>query len=222
MNKKIILIAVLIISIVVLSSCKADTIDITSYDNRQASLVDGFIYMNDTYCIDGQTVFIGDSITEFYPVDEFFKGIEGEVYNRGISGDTSNRMKLRIASTALSINPRNLIINIGINDLNCGFLPQSIADNIEECITLALANNAEVNLILVSVYPFTKELKDKIQATNTLIQALATEYGVTYVNVFDDLADSDGAMPLVYAYDNLHPSMAGYEIITNKIKPFIV
>lgn len=72
----------------------------------------------------GQTVFLGDSITEYYPVEEAFgsytKNTGSLVYNRGISAETSGHMKERLADTVLNIRPRNVVMLIGTNDIGQG------------------------------------------------------------------------------------------------------
>ena len=42
------------------------------------------------------------------------------VYNRGISGDTSDRLLERLECNALNINPKNLVILFGTNDIGIG------------------------------------------------------------------------------------------------------
>jgi len=223
MKRRFLFVTILVIILILsISGCNSSDIsEFDDYDDRQASLVEGFIYLNDNNCIEGQTLFIGDSITEFYPTEEFFNYVEGEVYNRGISGDTSNKMVGRIEDTALFLNPRTLIIQIGINDLNVGYLPEDISANIDECVRLSIANNANMNIVLVSLYPYTKTMKEEIIETNELIQAIAIKYSVTYVDIFNELADSNGVFNLEYTYDGLHPSILGYAVITEKLFPYI-
>ena len=61
--------------------------------------------------------FLGDSITQGW--GDNFNGAFGKlrVANRGISGDTSRGLLLRIKKDVLDLNPKAVVIMIGANDL---------------------------------------------------------------------------------------------------------
>ena len=76
----------------------------------------------------------GDSITEIfnsYKLFYAFSQTTGQaVYNRGISGDTSDRLLERLECNALNINPKNLVILIGTNDIGIGVPTEYTLKNI--------------------------------------------------------------------------------------------
>ena len=78
----------------------------------------------------------GDSITEIFNSYELFYAFSqtmGQaVYNRGISGDTSNRLLERLECNALNINTKNFVILIGTNDIGIGLPPEYTLKNIQE------------------------------------------------------------------------------------------
>ncbi len=88
------------------------------------------------YARHGQTVLFGDSITEIfnsYKLFYAFSQTTGQaVYNRGISGDTSDRLLERLECNALNINPKNLVILIGTNDIGIGLPPEYTLNNIKK------------------------------------------------------------------------------------------
>ena len=90
--------------------------------------------MNEKYARHGQTVLFGDSITEIfnsYKLFYAFSQTTGQaVYNRGISGDTSDRLLERLECNALNINPKNLVILIGTNDIGIGVPTEYTLKNI--------------------------------------------------------------------------------------------
>ena len=95
-------------------------------------------------------VLFGDSITEIFNSYELFYAFSqatGQaVYNRGISGDTSDRLLERLECNALNINLKNLVILIGTNDIGIGLLPEYILNNIKEILqkTQKLCSNTAV------------------------------------------------------------------------------
>ena len=90
--------------------------------------------MNEKYARHGQTVLFGDSITEIfnsYKLFYAFSQTTGQaVYNRGISGDTSDRLLERLECNALNISPKNLVILIGTNDIGIGVPTEYTLKNI--------------------------------------------------------------------------------------------
>ena len=72
----------------------------TEYDIVKMTKMDNYELLNET-AQHNQVVFIGDSIIELYPTYELFTGKNKRVYNRGISGDTSDRLLERMDKNAL-------------------------------------------------------------------------------------------------------------------------
>ena len=108
----------------------------TAYDHVKQTKKENFVSLNEKYAQQGQTVLFGDSITEIFNSYELFYAFSqatGQaVYNRGISGDTSNRLLERLECNALNINPKNFVILIGTNDIGIGLPPEYTLKNIQE------------------------------------------------------------------------------------------
>jgi len=104
------------------------------YSRQKKNLV----FLNEKYARHGQTVLFGDLITEIfnsYKLFYAFSQTTGQaVYNRGISGDTSDRLLERLECNALNINPKNLVILIGTNDIGIGLPPEYTLNNIKEIL----------------------------------------------------------------------------------------
>ena len=47
------------------------------------------------------------------------------------------------------------------------------------------------------------------------------EYGYEYVNLYDELVDTDGLLKRGYSTDGLHLGRKGYEVWTRVMKPFL-
>ena len=110
----------------------------TAYDYVQQTKKENFIFLNEKYARQEQTVLFGDSITEIFNSYELFYAFSqttGQaVYNRGISGDTSDRLLERLECNALNINPKNLVILIGTNDIGIGVPTEYTLNNIKEIL----------------------------------------------------------------------------------------
>ena len=186
----------------------------------------------------GGTSFAGDSIVELYPINEFFaewqEKMKTPLYNRGISGELSGNLLLRLEENVLSIKPRNLIFIIGTNDLAQGISPKTVNDNIEKMIDMAKGAVQDINIVLFGVLPVNENMKDissrlmvgirknsVISDLNALLKRTAGKTNVFFVDIVRHLVSEDGQLSLEYTFDGLHPNAKGYEIITGSIIPFL-
>src|SRR5258706_2986301 len=97
-------------------------------------------------------VFMGDSITDGWKLDQYFPG---EPYvNRGISGQTTPQMLLRFRPDVIDLKPKVVVILAGTNDISGNTGPttlETIEENLTSMVDLARANN--INVVLASVMP---------------------------------------------------------------------
>ena len=79
----------------------------------------------------GAVVFLGDSITQGWGegLGAAFPGVK--VANRGISGDTTRGVLIRLQEDVLALNPTAVVLLIGTNDLEEGATPETIAGNLK-------------------------------------------------------------------------------------------
>lgn len=189
---------------------------------------DNFNFLNKNYCKKHQTVIAGDSITEIFNMELFNEYIENSktlVYNRGISGDTSNHFLDRFEENVLYLEPKNLVVLIGTNDLTLIDNVDYVADNIDKTLNLTRKKCPDVNLILQAVYPVDyKNVKknQKIKKLNSLLSDIAVKYNATFVDLTAKLSDEKGGFNPKYTYDGLHPNAKGFEIVAKEIIPCFV
>ena len=147
------------------------------------------------------------------------------VYNRGISGDTSNRLLQRLYDNVLSIEPCKLVYLIGTNDIACGADNDYIRDNIKKLILKTREHCPGCEIAVQSVYPVIdhrqRHNKD-IKPLNKLLKTLCDEMKVTYIDLYDSLCDRNGQFNRNYTYDGLHPNVIGYEVTTKAITDFLM
>ena len=202
----------------------------TKYDREKVNKADNYEFLNVNYCKKGQIVLAGDSITEFYNMDLFdeYTARTGKlVYNRGISGDTSNRLLERFERNVLNLEPTTIALLIGTNDMNRGADNQYIIANTEKLIRLAKEKCPGVNIILEAVYPVNTLINSQgkrhnhiIKDLNKGLEGLAAMMGVEFVDMTEQLSDKYGILKKKYTYDGLHVNALAYELITKAIMPY--
>lgn len=199
----------------------------TQYNAEKNNKKDNYNLLNSKYCISAQTVIAGDSITEIINMELFHDYIKKSgklVYNRGISGDTSNKLLERFDENVLALKPSNLVLLIGTNDLTLTSNVDFVFSNIEKIVDKAKASDAEMNIILQSVYPVTYKNKRKnklIITLNERLKKMCIDKSIKYVDVYSLMLDSNGGLDSKYTYDGLHPNAQGFEIAVSKIIPLL-
>lgn len=204
----------------------------SAYGADKINKSDNFERLNKKYCKKGQTVLVGDSITEMYNHTELFEAYTAEtgtvVYNRGISGDTSDRLLERLEKTVLNIKPKNMVLLIGTNDFSIGASAAFIAENISSMIEQSRKRCKKINIIVEAVYPVNTKIAKQngrnnkdIAVLNTLIKGVCEKHGTEFLDLTDELSDESGMLRREYTYDGLHVNAAAYEKITKAILPLL-
>lgn len=193
---------------------------------------DNFTSANAT-SLTGQTVFLGDSITEYYPVAESYGSFTQKtgslVYNRGISAETSGHMKDRLNDTVIPLRPRNVVMLIGTNDIGQGVPEEELLKNITDSVKMIREQSPETNLIVQAIYPVNEHMETLyarvmvgkrtnagITAINEKIKTIAQENGAVFLDLTKELSDENGDLKRAFTYDGLHPTAEGYAVITEK------
>jgi lysophospholipase L1-like esterase len=168
-----------------------------------------------------KTVFMGDSITEFWKDKDPLFFISNNFINRGISGQTTPQMVHRFRQDVLDLKPEKVVILAGINDIAENAGPcriESIMENIDAMVTAALQH--EISVVLCSVLPakafyWNTKLKpaDKVIALNSLIEKYAMRHAIDYVDFYSKIVDDQKGLPKCYADDGVHPNWEGYQVM---------
>jgi lysophospholipase L1-like esterase len=168
---------------------------------------------------ENRVVFMGDSITEGWHLEESFPG--KPYVNRGISGQTTPQMVLRFHQDVVQLKPKALIILAGINDIaeNTGpMTPEQTEDNLAAMAEMATANHIKVVMCAVLPafdFPWHPGMApaSKVIALNEWIRAYAAENGYVYVDFYSAMKDDRGGLPATLSKDGVHPLPAGYAIM---------
>lgn len=162
----------------------------------------------------GAAVLLGDSITQGWGEDfsAWFPGMK--VANRGISGDTSRGVLIRMEEDVLALQPAAVVLLIGTNDLEEKADPETIAGNVKLIISKLSQHNAKMPIVLCEVFPSAASKNrpaDKIKNVNQLYAtAVKGNSQVTLVETWVLFADAKGDASPAEFPDLLHPNAAGY------------
>jgi len=173
---------------------------------------------------ENRAVFFGDSITDFWKLDESFPG--RPYINRGISGQTTSQMLVRFRQDVIDLQPRVVVILAGTNDIAGNTGPISEEDIEKNYASMAeLAKAHGIRVIFASVLPvhnYTPESKEMFEdrhphdilALNTWLEDYCAENRLVYLDYFEKMVDDKGLLKRELADDGLHPNASGYKVMT--------
>ncbi len=175
-------------------------------------------------------VVFGDSLFAGYqlPQDKGFapalqraliaRGIATQVFNAGVSGDTSAAGLQRLAFT-LDGRPRKpdlVIVGLGANDMLRGLSPDATRKNLEAI--LAELKRRDIPAMLTGMVAAPNMGADYSASFNAIYPDLAKKYDVPLYPFFLDGVITDRTLLLG---DGLHPNEKGVEAITAKVVPVV-
>ncbi|MCA9270457.1 MAG: DUF1080 domain-containing protein [Planctomycetales bacterium] len=168
-------------------------------------------------------VFLGDSITQGWG-DTLGGSFDGmKVANRGISGDTTRGMLIRLQEDVLSLNPQAVVMLMGTNDLEEGAEPETIAGNLKLIIAALKKHNAEMPIVLCKVFPSSASKRrpaEKIKKINELYAAAVKgDPQITVLETWVLFADAGGDARKEEFPDLLHPNQTGYAMWAAALRP---
>ena len=170
-------------------------------------------------------VFLGDSITQGW-TDKFLGHFEGmKKANRGISGDTTRGVLIRLKEDVLALNPSAVVLLIGTNDLEEKAEPETIAANTKLILGALKKHNPKMPVIVCKVFPSSAKKRrpmDKITKVNELVAAAVKGDGqVTLLETWMLYADENGDAPKDLFPDLLHLNPQGYGVWASALRPIL-
>jgi len=162
----------------------------------------------------GALVFYGDSITQGWEqgLPAAFPGVK--LANRGISGDTTRGLLVRLEQDVLALNPSGIVLLIGTNDISDVMRNDAIAANVVELVDRIKAHSTEVPIILCEVFPSSPTMErgpEYIKDLNTRYRAaFKGDPQVIILDTWTLFADETGNAKRDEMPDLLHPNEVGY------------
>lgn len=172
-------------------------------------------------------IFLGNSITDGGNFEELF-GRE-DVKNRGIRSDAIPGVMKRLDQVTKG-HPRKIFLLIGINDVSHGLTVTQLAERYEKLVKEIRKRSPQTKLYLQSIMPVNNSFKVYKSLTgkektvvdfNAQIKRIAEENGLTYIDLWPALADSNGNMRKSFTNDGLHLTGEGYRAWTNLLRPYL-
>lgn len=180
--------------------------------------------------IQGATVFFGDSLTDFFPVQDFFPN--QTIYNRGIAGDKTSDLLKRI-DNVIALKPHKVFLQIGTNDLGKNIKPRKIVDNIIKIHDQLKENVPHIEIYIISLYPVSHHRmwlspiiaglrsNKAIREVNFLLKMECTDRNIPYINLHEHLEDHKGRIKREYTLEGLHITGLGYSAIAEVLRPYV-
>jgi len=186
-----------------------------------------------------RVVFLGDSITDGWKLMDSFPG--KPYVNRGISGQTTAQMLVRMYPDVIDLKPEAVIVLAGTNDISQNTGPETITMVQENLMAITeLAQKHGIKVILCSLTPIsdyaplpvgwgeppqtadgpprkliqsTHRPPSQIVQLNEWIKTYAASTGAIYADYFSAVVDANGMLKEAYSDDGLHPNAKGYALM---------
>jgi len=176
--------------------------------------------MFQTFSPTSDVVMVGDSLTARAPWNEIFPKVQ--IANRGIGGDTTDDILLRMDSI-LSVSPKRALIMVGINDVVRGTSPGSAFQNYREIVKRL--QQAGVTVIIQSTLECSKErcgdLVYQVRDLNKQLEDFAKRNTIVFLDINADLSGPSAGLLSKYSDDGVHLLASGYEKWSEKIRPYV-
>lgn len=171
--------------------------------------------------VEGRVVFMGDSITDGWDLAQYFPG--KPYVNRGISGQTTPQMLVRMYPDVIRLHPAAMIVLAGTNDIARNTGPQTarmIEDNFRAMSELAQQHGIKVILCLLTpVSDYTEHPQTghrppaDILELNRWLREYAAEIHAVVADYYSAVVDDKGMFREGYSNDGLHPNAKGYGLM---------
>jgi lysophospholipase L1-like esterase len=180
---------------------------------------------------ESRVVFFGDSITDMWKLEEYFPG--KPYINRGIGGQTTPQMLLRVRPDVVNLQAKVVVILAGTNDIAGNTGPMRLEDieaNYASMAELARAHN--IHVVFSSILPvhnytprsqdlFAVRSPEKILELNRWLKTYCAANNYVYLDYFSAMVDDRGLLKRDLADDGLHPNVAGYKLMAPLVQAAI-
>ena len=198
---------------------------------EQAKIQQNYRELNQNPLKEPDILFIGDSIIEYYPLQELLL-TDQYMVNRGIRGYKTDLLRENLDAHIFGQAVDKIFLLIGTNDIGKEMPLLETIDNMSIILQEMVRLLPLAQIKLVSVLPVNEgeSYKGKVYIrTNQKIQALNLAYrelaqgmmNVEFINDFDSFLGEDGQLKPAYTTDGLHLSVAGYRILAQALQEIL-
>ena len=185
-----------------------------------------------------RVVFMGDSITDLWKLEQSFPS--KPYVNRGISGQTTAQMLVRMYPDVIDLKPAAIVILAGTNDIARNTGPETATMVEENLMAMTeLAQKHGIKVILCSLTPISdyadapssadnapapggpapkliqsvRRPPAQILELNAWIKKYAASVGAVYADYSSAVVDGNGMLKEGFSGDGLHPNKQGYALM---------
>ena len=198
---------------------------------EQEKIQNKYRELNQISLLDPDIIFLGDSIIEYYPLQELL-GPSKIMVNRGIRGYQTGLLLDNLDAHLYGDAVDQIVLLIGTNDIGKEVELEQTLHNLEAVIQSIARDFPLTQIKLLSILPVNEgteyqqtvyiRTNEKIKAWNQAYQDLASAYmQVQYIPVFDSFLDEAGQLKPTYTTDGLHLSVAGYQVLSKVLRDYL-
>lgn len=175
-------------------------------------------------------VFLGDSISW-----EYIYGTGSSVWNAymaplgmanfGVYGQTTQSLLYQLSLGVLTgVNPAEVVLDIGANDLLQGNSPQDTAEGVLADVAMIHQFLPQTQILVLGVfpgmqYPNNPYRGEGVQTNQLVSQMLASDPKTAFADIGGIFVQADGTISNSMMFDYLHPTTLGYLDLTNVLMP---
>lgn len=170
-----------------------------------------------------RNIFYGDSITQVWPLHEFFPGVS--ILNRGIGGDNAVGLHLRLEADVLRYRPERVFMMVGINGI--GWPEDLTVARITYVAHEMLERGIRVWLGSICPLRFPDkwnrfQYQDRIVRVNARLAEWAAAHGCGFLDYHAALRDGDGQLRAEFARpDGTHLLLPAYVVMSRLVAPHL-
>ncbi len=200
-----------------------------------------FLKLHESFLARGQAgpigvLFLGDSITNHWRIaPEIWNKYYGQfqAVNFGISGDTTQNVIWRIEHGELDgLHPRVVVLLIGTNNSGTNTAAEIFAAD-KKIVDLIRAKIPDTKVLLLAIFPRGPRAKDGsgpnyaqrmavLEPVNRQLATLDDGTNVRYLDLGPKFRGPDGKIPDALMADQVHPTVAGYQVWADAMQPLLV
>jgi lysophospholipase L1-like esterase len=170
-------------------------------------------------------VFLGDSLTDQGEWAELFQN--GNIINRGISGDTTDGVLKRLDEIVAS-KPQKIFLMIGVNDIwNERKTIPEIVKNYRQILEFIKLNSPSTQVLVQSLLPINNKSfpiaidNQDLVAVNQELKKIVFIFSYNYLNLHSSFLDDAQQLDIKYTIDGVHLNANGYSHWKTIIEPYI-
>jgi len=176
--------------------------------------------------------FVPETFPINYPYTEFLNGmaddflkqvgkddtVEVTIMNRGVNGELTSDMLLRLRRDTIALRPNCVIVLGGTNDIGWGVPVEEIFANLTRMFHMAIDNGIEaIGCTVPSVLGWDEGIPPRMEL-NELLKRFCSEKGILYADLFAGTCDPETKrLRADYSSDGLHLNASGYRRMAETI-----